>query len=63
MVLKPPTLIAGVVECILGVTNEKLYQVASIQETMRMKKEGIVQVDANKMPLMMGDRRKLPQNE
>ena len=63
MVLKPPTLIMGVLEIVHGVTNKKLYQVVTISETMRMKGKGRGQVDADKMPFMMGNGRKLPQNE
>ena len=60
MVLKPPTLITGVLEFVLGMTNEKLYQVASIRETMWVERKGRGQVDADKMPFMMGNGRKLP---
>lgn len=50
MVFKPPTLITGVLKFVLGMTNEKLYQVASIRETMWVERKGRGQVYTDEMP-------------
>ena len=60
MVFKLPTLITGVLEFVLGMTNEKLYQVASIRETMWVERKGRGQVDTDEMPFTTGDGGKLP---
>ena len=63
MVLKPPTLITRVLEFVLGVTNEKLYQVASVREAIGVERKGRGQVDTDKMPFTSWDGGKLPRNE
>ena len=60
MVFKPPMLITGVLEFVLGVTNKKLYQLPSIHEAMRIKGKGRGQVDTDLMSFTMGDGGKLP---